>query len=420
MVLNEAGMGHEVRSHQSWMVVLALFSITSIVEAIGVSQIFAFMPLYLQEMGLPLSTIPHWVGGLSSLVFVLGLPLVPMWGVWADKYSRKAVIIRSALVEALVFAMVGLSRQPWQLAGSLLLVGFQLGNTGVMLSAIRDATPRKLLGTAIAVFGASSPIGFALGPAIGSLIIDRLHMSLSTVYFSSATLSLAVALMLGLGFCEVRPLVAPSGRVLDLAYGAIRSVFTDRATRRLFILFGIAVLARQMSSPFLPLLVERLNSGSLGLASAIALVVGTAALVGGLISPLAGTIGDRVGFRPVLGVSLVGAGLALGLMPAAPAVPWLAMANVAYAGLNAAVTAMIFGLLASEVPSERSSTTLNLVYLPLYISGIIGPSIAAVVAVLGLSEVFILSGLILGLGALFLALQQPRDSGAPLGRGRGS
>ena len=66
------------------------------------------------------------------------MPLVPLWGVWADKYSRKAVIIRSALVEAVVFAAVALSREPWQLALSMLLIGFQLGNTGVMLAAIRD------------------------------------------------------------------------------------------------------------------------------------------------------------------------------------------------------------------------------------------------------------------------------------------
>ena len=88
-----------------------------------------------------------FVGLFSSLVFVVGLPLVPLWGVWADKYSRKAVIVRSALVEAVVFACVALSREPWQLALSMLLIGFQLGNTGVMLAGIRDVTPLRRLGT---------------------------------------------------------------------------------------------------------------------------------------------------------------------------------------------------------------------------------------------------------------------------------
>ncbi len=55
-----------------------------------------------------------------------------------------------------------------------------------------------------------------------------------------------------------------------------------------------------MSRPYVPLLVEDVNAGAANLASAIGLVTGTAALVGALISPFAGPLGDRVGFRRVL------------------------------------------------------------------------------------------------------------------------
>ena len=58
-----------------------------------------------------------------------------------------------------------LAREPWQVAVSVLLIGFQLGNTGVMLAAIRDITPRARLGTIIALFGTSGPVGVAVGPA---------------------------------------------------------------------------------------------------------------------------------------------------------------------------------------------------------------------------------------------------------------
>ena len=95
-----------------------------------------------------------------------------MWGAWADKYSRKVVIIRSALVEAVVFAAVALAREPWQLALAMLLIGFQLGNTGIMLAGIRDVAPLRRFGTAIALFGASGPVGFAVGPALAGILID--------------------------------------------------------------------------------------------------------------------------------------------------------------------------------------------------------------------------------------------------------
>jgi len=93
-----------------WRRIVAVFSITSLVEGLGVSQVFSFLAPYLHEMGVPDAERVPFVGLFSALVFVVGMPLVPLWGVWADKYSRKAVIVRSAIVEAVVFAAVALSR----------------------------------------------------------------------------------------------------------------------------------------------------------------------------------------------------------------------------------------------------------------------------------------------------------------------
>jgi MFS family permease len=385
-----------------WRVIVAIFWVTSMVEGLGVSQIFAFVPLYLREMGVAEPDRLRFVGIFGSLIFIVGAPLVPLWGVWADKYSRKAVIVRSALVEAVVFAGVALSREPWQLALSILLVGFQLGNTGVMLAAIRDVSPLARLGTIIAVFGSSGPIGMAIGPVIGGFILDGLHLSVSAIFWFSALLSVGTAALVWFGSREVRPSVVPQGRVVTLAFGAIRAVLADRAVRRIFAIFGISFLASQMSRPFIPILVEQVN-GDVGLASAIALVVGTAALVGALVSPLGGWIGDRVGFRPVLVAALLGGSVAAFLMPIVSSLGALALVAVGVAAFSAAISAMVFGLLALEVPAERRSATLNLVYLPLYAAGIVGPTLGAIVVQAGLWAPFWLGAAVYLLGAIVLA-----------------
>ena len=55
---------------------------------------------------------------------------------------------------------------------------------------------------------------------------------------------------------------------------------------------------------------------------------------------------------------------------------------------------MVFGLLATELPAERRSAALNLVYLPLYAAGIIGPAVGAVVAsVSGVDGLFVVGAL---------------------------
>jgi MFS family permease len=371
------------RPAQGWRSLLVVYGITSTVEALGVAQVFAFLPLRLREVGLPEDQIPTFTGLFTSLIFVFGIVLVPFWGVWADKYSRRAVIVRSAVVEVFVFAGVAVATEPWQLAASLLLVGLQLGNTGVMLAALRDVTPRHRVGTVTALFGATAPLGFAIGPVLGALVVDGLGFPLAAVFWLGAALSAGTVVLLLVGSREVRPSVVPVGSSLDLARRAIGGVLTDRTVRRIFAIFGISILGNQMSRPYLPLLVEEVNRGAANLASAIGLVTGTAALVGALISPLAGPLGDRVGFRRVLAVALLGAGVTLLLMPLAPSVAALAGVVVVYSALQASTQAMVFGLLAVEVAPERRSATLNLVLLPLYLAGIVGPTIGAAAASVG-------------------------------------
>jgi DHA1 family multidrug resistance protein-like MFS transporter len=377
---------------QDWRILVAVFWVTSMVEGLGISQVFALLPAYLREMGVPPAERLTFIGTFSALVFVVGMPLVPLWGAWADKYSRKVVIVRSAIVESVVFVGVALAREPWQVGLSMLLIGLQLGNTGVMLGGIRDVTPRVRLGGTIAVFGASGPIGFAVGPVLAGVLIDGLGWSLSQVFAFSAALSLGTALLVTFGSREVRPAVVPTGRVRDIAMASLRGVLTDPPTRRIFVIFGISFVATQMCRPYIPVLVEGVNGIGPGLASAIALVVGTAALVGALVAPLGGLLGDRIGFRPVLIAALGGAGIALLLMPFVASVGGLAVLGVVLGAATATVSSMVFGLLATELPPDRRSAALNLVYLPLYAAGIVGPAAGAVLASLGGVDVLFVAG----------------------------
>jgi MFS family permease len=146
------------------------------------------------------------------------------------------------------------------------------------------------------------------------------------------------------------------------------------------------------------------------LASAIALVVGASALVGGVVSPAAGTLGDRLGFRPVLVASLLGAGMALTAVPFAPNVSSLAAVSAAGAAFYAGVGAMVFALLAVQIAPERRSATLNLVYLPLYLGGIVGPAVGALVVAAGLPVVFYAAAVVVWMGAA-LELIRPLTPG---------
>jgi DHA1 family multidrug resistance protein-like MFS transporter len=401
--VNEASERHSAAGREDWRRVLTVFFVTSLVEGMGVSQVFALQPALLDGMGVHGAERLTFVGLFSSLLFVLGMPLVPLWGVWADRYSRKVVIARSAFVETVVFTGLALAHEPWQVAICVLLVGLQLGNTGVMLGAIRDSAPRARLGTILALFGASGAIGFAAGPALAGVLIDGAGWKISGVFALSAGLSVATGLLVLLGPRDVQPEHRPDGPLLRLAFGALRGVLGDPAVRRIFVIFGTAFLANQMARPYIPVLVEGVTGTGPGLTSGIGLVAGGAALAGALIAPGGGALGDRVGFRPILVGALVAGAFGMFAMPFAGGslgIAGLAIVAVAVAGCQSVVSAMVFGLLGTEVPAERRSQTFNLVYLPLYLAGIVGPAVGSLVVGLGgVAGPFLLGAAVLAIGA---------------------
>jgi MFS family permease len=394
------------RRASGWITLLVLFGIASTIEAGTVSHVFRFLPLYLGTVHVPPAEVPAWTGYLNAAFFLFGLPLVPFWGVWSERYGRILIIARSAFVEMVVFAVLWLAQNRWEAAFGLLLVGFQLGNTGVMLTALRAVTPAGRVGFAISLFGVSPSLGFALGPSVGGFLVDRGVLNLHTLFALDAVLSLAAGVIL-LAFAREGPRPpAPAGSAVRLALGALRMALTGRVTLIVFGVFGLAYFAQALANPFLPLLVIRLIGGTAGAAGQIGIVFGASALLGAVLSPFAGVAGDRYGFRPVLAAACVLAAASLGALALAPNLVWLTVAAVCLGAATATAISMVFALLATAVPEERRATTLNLVLLPIYFSSVTGAVVGTLLVREGLSTV-LWTGAAISLVAALLTTRLP-------------
>jgi MFS family permease len=377
---------------QSWKFVAFLFFIVTFIEAFTLGQLFAFLPIYLQEqMQVAKDQAATLTGLVTPLVFLVGLPLIPFWGVWADKYSRKVIIVRSAFIEAVVFLLVALSQNPLQLALSIALAGFQLGNTGVMLAALRSATPLQRVGFALSIVGVATPLGFAVGPQLGGFLTDGHIVDLRGLFFISAALSVLAGLLVTFAYREQPRSVKATGSLGQLAWGALKGVVTVRVTLLIFVVAAILILAWQMTRPFIPLLVQNVYPDPTTLKSAIGLVVGTAALFGALLTPITGVIGDRFGYRRLLGICAAGTAVSLALFPFAPNVGLLAVISALLSVFTSTSMTMFYSLIATEVPEERRSSTLNLAFIPLYAAGIIGPIIGAGLVAFGFATLMLVA-----------------------------
>jgi MFS family permease len=401
------------RKASGWVTLLLVFGLASTIEAFTVSHVFRFLPLYLAGVHVAPAEVPSWTGYLNATFFVFGLPLVPFWGVWSERYGRVLIIARSAFVEMAVFAGLWLAQNRWEAGVALLLVGFQLGNTGVMLTALRAATPAGRVGFAISLFGISPSLGFALGPAIGGFMIDHGVLNFHTLFALDAALSLASGIIILAAAREGARPPAPAGSAVSLAFNALRLTLTTRITLIVFGVFGLAYFAQQMANPFLPLIVLRMH----GSAGDIGIVFGASALIGALLSPAAGAAGDRIGFKPMLTAACVLSAASLVELSLAPDLVWLTVGAVGLGAAAATAISMVFALLATAVPEERRATTLNLVLLPIYLSSITGGIVGAIVVRSGLNSVLWTGAAVSLLAALLTTMLPPAPRTARTGCG---
>lgn len=395
--------------HDDWRVLLAAFTVAGVVESQAFGHFNAFTPLFLQELHVSSTQVATWTGILSALGFVIGIPLLPFWGIWADRYGRKLIIVRSAYVEGIIFTLAAFSPNVWVLAAARFLSGFVFGNTGVMLALLADRTPRKRLGLAVGIASAGFPLGASIGPYIGGLIAQG--PGIRTLLFLDGCLSAAVGIMLTLVIREKRRLHAggPSSRALLRA--AVHDITASPTVTRLFLLYFIAMYGISQVSPFIPILLQRLYHGPV---THLPTVIGTTLTASGIAmavtTPLWGRLGDLIGRWRVLPICLgaVGLGLAVGglvtaLLPLQIGIVWVGL-------FQGGIGTTVIALLALLAPEERRASILNFSLLPSQLSWFVGPITGAALAAAWLQLPFITGALALGV-AVVMAYYTARTAG---------
>ncbi|HEU5347244.1 MAG TPA: MFS transporter, partial [Ktedonobacterales bacterium] len=367
------------RHANNWVVLLLVFTLAGIVESQAFGHLNAFRPLYLQQLGVPGANIATWTGVLASLAFVIGLPLLPFWGVWADRYSRKLIIVRSAYVEGVVFTVAALAPNVWVLAVAQVLAGFVMGNTGVMLAMLADVTPRKRLGMAVGIASAGFPIGSSIGPFIGGLIAQG--PGIRVLLGMDAGLSALMGLVLTIIVHEEIHKTIAGETVGRMLRAAVQAIVLSPVVLRLFILYFLAMYGFSLVSPFIPILLQQWYTGD---PRQLAGMIGTTLTLSGvamaIMTPIWGRIGDTVGRWVVLPICL--AGMVVGLLVAALAQSLLPLQlDIISMGLfQGGIGTTVIALLALLSPEERRAPILNFSLLPSQLSWFLGPITGAALA----------------------------------------
>ncbi|MDQ6720956.1 MAG: MFS transporter [Candidatus Dormibacteraeota bacterium] len=361
-------------SAAGWAVIAVLFAATTCVESMSWTQLTAYTPLYLRELHVAADQVPGWIAAMSSLGWILALPLAPFWGVLADRYSRKLVIVRSAAIEALVFGGWALSTSPWMALLFRSLNGFILGNTGVMLAVQASTTSRQRLALAVGIVGAGSPAGRAVGPILGALLVHVVDVR-GMLLFDSA-LSIVMALLLMVVMRETDHARPEDLRVLSLLRGAFDEIVSKPLVWRLFLATAITQVGLWTILPYVPIYIGRLAPNNS--VTAVGVVLSAVGLGQAVASPLWGIAMQRFGHVWVLNLTSIGGCLALTAVGLSHTLVAFAIALFINGVCAAAILTASMAVMAATVSPELRGAVLGQILFPFYIGGVIGPLIGAV------------------------------------------
>ena len=169
-------------------------------------------------------------------------------------------------------------------------------------------------------------------------------------------------------------------------------------------IFGIGLIV-----PILPKLVEQLAGGGEAVgAQWYGILLGLYALMQFLFAPILGSLSDAIGRRPVILVSLLGAGLDYFLLAWAPTLAWFFIGRI-IAGVTGANIAAATAYIADISPPEKRAANFGLVGAAFGLGFALGPALGGWLGEFGLRVPFVVAGVLTLINCLYGLIVLPES-----------
>ncbi|HET7322014.1 MAG TPA: MFS transporter [Longimicrobiaceae bacterium] len=139
--------------------------VTAFVDMVGLLMVLPLLPFYAEEMG----GAGMVVGALVSSYALAQLVAAPLWGRVSDRFGRRPALLIGLLFSCAAYVIFGFATSLWMLLASRLVQGAGGGTTGVIQAYVADATEPDQRAKSLGWISASTNLGVAIGPVLGSL-----------------------------------------------------------------------------------------------------------------------------------------------------------------------------------------------------------------------------------------------------------
>lgn len=250
-----------------WRRNLTVLWFSQFVSLCGFSMSVPFAPYFLRELseGASESRVRLYAG-LSSLLTQLAFAIMaPVWGMLADRFGRKRMVLRAAGMGAVVLGCMGLCQEVWQFLALRFLQGCFTGTIAASTTLVACCAPQKRQGYALGILSSSVYSGDMAGLLLGGVLAGRFGFR-NSFHISCGLLMVTTLLVLFL----VREDFTPLRKMVDTTVQKAANSTTLRTTLAVVVLpalpvlliYGCCSMGRLMDQSQIALYVELLNGGT--------------------------------------------------------------------------------------------------------------------------------------------------------------
>ncbi len=151
---------------------------TAFIDMLGLLMIIPLLPFYVKSLGDSGVTVFGLHFGIGTIVgFIVAsftfaqLISAPMWGRFSDRVGRRPTLLIALGASAIAYLIFGFANSLLLLFLSRLVQGAGGGTVGVIQAYVADSTDPKDRARALGWLSATTNLGVALGPVLGSFAI---------------------------------------------------------------------------------------------------------------------------------------------------------------------------------------------------------------------------------------------------------
>ncbi|MDD5126616.1 MAG: MFS transporter [Dehalococcoidales bacterium] len=376
---------------------------------IGFNSAISFLALFIQELGdFSNQEATLWTGIATGSSGIAMFFTAPIWGILADRWGRKPMLLRSQFGAAVVMALMAVCPNIYLFIGLRIALGTLAGTIAAASALVATTTPREKVPYAMGLIMVAVFSGQSFGPLLGGFVAHG--FGYRAAFFATAFLLAAG------GFIVLFMVKEKFERPPSHAHASLTDVMSLISSRQMLALLAVLFTIQagpQMIAPILPLFFKSLDPTGAAAASA-GLAFSMMGILAAASALIIGRFGKNIPLKKILIYSCLGSCLLY--------LPPIFAANSVYLIIFFGLTGIFVGglmmssnaLVALTVPLSRQGIAYGIAQSANALGGGLGPLIGGSIATaVGFRPVFgVTSGIFLLLGG-FVAkalLKQPIDA----------